>query len=209
LGIMKTNPKENVKIYDTKRDTDFKLISDELKRQFDLEIRVDDSHNVKSGIILGFIMLTIVQITLTTEYTSLVIAKPIAFVFFLIGFLAIIFSFALGIVAVYPKKYEFGYKMSKLIQAWKDNKEKDYAKNIFGMMFRAYNKDRKIIQNRAELIQLMLGVFSSGLVFIILSRITPWWCSLSDKDDEIVDEFIDDDAEAEVLIKEEEPKKKK
>jgi hypothetical protein len=159
---------------DTKRENDFRLIFDELKRQFDLLMRVDDSHNVKAGLILGFIMLIIVQITLTTEYTNLVAAKPIALILFAIGFVAIICSFAFGIAAVYPKTYKFGYKVAQLTRDWKDNKQKDYAKNIFGKMFLDYNKDKQIIQRRAKFIQRMLWVFSFGLVFIILSRITPW-----------------------------------
>lgn len=88
---------------DTKREGDFKLISNELKRQFELLIRGDDSFTVKAGIVLGFIMVIIVQITLTTRSTDLIMARPIAFVFFVVGFLAIICAFALGIFAIYPK----------------------------------------------------------------------------------------------------------
>ncbi|HXY88472.1 MAG TPA: hypothetical protein VEG44_08530 [Candidatus Acidoferrales bacterium] len=159
---------------DTKRENDLQLISDELKRQFDLLMRVDDSHNVKSGIILGFIMVIIIQITLTTEFLNAVTTKPVAFAIFIIGFLAMISSFCLGIKAVYPKTYKFGYKILKLARFWKDKKEKDYTKNIFGMMLKAYNEDTKIIQSRARFIQSMLWAFSIGLVFIILSRISPW-----------------------------------
>ncbi len=39
---MEANLKETE---DSKRVSDFKLISDELKQQFDLQMRVDDSHN--------------------------------------------------------------------------------------------------------------------------------------------------------------------
>ena len=39
---MEANLKETE---DSKRVSDFKLISDELKRQFDLQMRVDDAHN--------------------------------------------------------------------------------------------------------------------------------------------------------------------
>ena len=129
---------------DIKREGDFKLISDELKRQFDLLMRVDDSHNIKSGILLGFIMVIIVQITLTTEYTNIVTTNPIAFASFIIGFSAIIFSFCSGIVAVYPRPYQFGDRIPKLTQQWKENTEKNYAGNIFGMMLKAYKKDRQI-----------------------------------------------------------------
>ncbi|MGB8310834.1 MAG: hypothetical protein WCE81_03085 [Halobacteriota archaeon] len=86
---MSPNTNNTFETDDTKRDNDFKLISDELKRQFDLRMRFDDSHDAKFGIILGFIMVIIVQIALTTEYTNIVMANPIAFAFFLIGFAAI------------------------------------------------------------------------------------------------------------------------
>jgi hypothetical protein len=168
---MKTNLDE---IENSKREDDFKLISDELKRQFDLMIRVDDSHNVKLSIILGFIMVVIVQITLTTSYTNIMTFAPFAFVLFVVGFLAIICSFCLGIVAVYPRAYGFGPRVPKLIEQWKNKEEKEYAESIFGMIWKAYKKDWQIIQDKAEFIQLMLVIFSFGLVFIILSRIAPW-----------------------------------
>ena len=165
---MEANLKETE---DIKREKDFKLISDELKRQFDLKIRVDDSHNIKLSIILGFIMIVIGQITLTTGYTNLVTAKPVSFIFFAIGFLAIICAFFIGIIAVNPTDFGFGPKIPNLIRQWQNKKEKDYTKNIFGIIWQDYEDATQIIQDRAEYIQLMLGLFSSGLVFIILSRI--------------------------------------
>jgi hypothetical protein len=94
---MEANPEDDG---NTKRENDFKLISDELKRQFDLMTRVDDSRNVKLSIILGFIMVVIVQIALTTGYANIVIAKPAALVFFAIGFLAAVCAFCLGFIAL-------------------------------------------------------------------------------------------------------------
>jgi hypothetical protein len=159
---------------DAKRENDFKLISDELKRQFDLKMRVDDSHNVKLSIILGFIMVIIVQITLTTQYINLVTAKPVATVFFGFGFLAIICAFCIGIIAINPADFGFGPNIPKLNKQWKNKKEKDYTKNIFAIIWEDFTDAKKIVQSRGEFIQLMLAIFSFGLVFIILSRIVPW-----------------------------------
>jgi hypothetical protein len=159
---------------DTKRASDFTLISDELKRQFDLKMRVDDSHNVKLSIILGFIMVIIVQITLTTEYTTLVTAKPVMTIFFALGFLAIICAFCIGIIAINPANFGFGPNILKLTEQWKNNKEKDYAKSIFGIIWQDFKDAKQITENKVEFIQLMLAIFSFGLTFIILSRITPW-----------------------------------
>ncbi len=158
----------------TKRKNDFKLISDELKRQFDLKIRVDDSHNIKLSIILGFIMVILVEITLTTEYTNLVVAKPTTTIFFAVGFLAIICAFCIGMIAINPVKWGFGPNILKLTEQWNAKKKKDYARKIFSIVWQDYKDAKQIVQNKAEFIQLMLVLFSFGLIFIILSRIVPW-----------------------------------
>lgn len=159
---------------ESRRESDFKLISDELKRRFDLLMQVDDSHITKSGIILGFIMVIIVQITLTTEYTSVVMAKPVSSILFLIAFVAMLCAFGLGMVAVYPKQYAYGVDMERMKGQWEKSIKKDYAKSIFDMAFTAYFDDKKIIENKSKFIRAMLWAFSFGLVFILLSRIVPW-----------------------------------
>lgn len=156
------------------RENDFKLISDELKHRFDLLMQVDDSHITKSGIILGFIMVIIVQITLTSEYISVVIAKPVSETFFILAFAALLISFALGIMAVYPKLYDYGIDIEQMKEQWEKGTKKNYAKSIFDMAFTAYSNDKKIIGNKSRFIRGMLWAFSSGLVFILLSRIVPW-----------------------------------
>ena len=157
-----------------KRENDFRLISDELKRQFELLIQGDDSFTIKAGIVLGFVMVIIVQITLTTGYTDSIMAKPTALILFVIGFLAIICAFALGIFAIYPKDFGYGPKVPKLAQQWLNQKEKKYDEKIFGMVLKAYNKDKRIIHDKAQFVKGMLWIFSIGLIFIILSRIAPW-----------------------------------
>jgi hypothetical protein len=171
---MKANLKNDIGTEDTKRGSDLKLISDELKRQFDLKMRVDDSHNVKLSIILGFIMVIIVQITLTAEYATLVTAKPVTTVFFGLGFLSILCAFCIGIIAINPTNFGFGPNVLRLTEQWENKKEKDYTKNIFAIIWQDYKDAKQIVQNRGEFIQLMLALFSFGLVFIILSRIVPW-----------------------------------
>jgi hypothetical protein len=159
---------------DSRRENDFKLISDELKHRFDLLMQVDDSHITKSGIILGFIMVIIVQITLTTEYTSVVMAKPISSILFVLAFVAMLGSFALGIMAVNPKQYDYGIDIERMKGQWEKGKKKNYAKSIFDMSFTAYCNDKKIIEKKSKFIRYMLWAFSSGLLFILLSRIVPW-----------------------------------
>jgi hypothetical protein len=98
-------------------------------------------------------------------------ANPIAFTFFSIGFAAIISSFFVGMHIVYPKSYNFGPEVPKLTRQWMDRKEKDYTKNIFGKIWKAYKEDRDIVENKAKFVKSTLILFSTGLVFIILSKI--------------------------------------
>jgi hypothetical protein len=159
---------------ESRRENDFRIISEELKRRFGLLMQVDDSHITKSGIILGFIMVIIVQITLTTEYTSVVMAKPVSSILFIIAFAAMLCSFCLGIVAVYPKQYDYGIDMERMKEQMENGTKKNYAKSVFDMAFTAYFNDKKIIENKSKFIRYMLWAFSFGLIFILLSRIVPW-----------------------------------
>jgi len=45
-----------------KKDNDFKLIYEELKRQYDTLLRIDDSHDLKAGVFLGFIVVIIMSL---------------------------------------------------------------------------------------------------------------------------------------------------
>jgi hypothetical protein len=136
---------------DAKRENDFKLISDELKRQFELLLQGDDSFTVKAGIVLGFIMVIIVQITLTTGYTDLIMARPTAFVFFLIGFLAIICAFALGIFAIYPKDFGYGPKVPKLAQQWLNQDKKSTMRKSLGWFLRLTIRTNKSYTTKPSL----------------------------------------------------------
>jgi hypothetical protein len=167
------NQSENslIKSDDEKRINDFKLISDELKRQFDILLRFDDSHDTKSGIIIGFIMLVIIQISLTMDYTNKVIAKPIASAFFLVGFATIFYSFLVGVYGFNLRTYEVGPKIKNLNRQWRAKKEKDYTKNIFGTIWKTYESNKQIIERKAKFVKCMLWLFSGGLIFIVLSKI--------------------------------------
>jgi len=168
---MSQSKSDSIKSDDEKRNNDFKLIVDELKRQYDIALRFDDSHDMKSGVILGFIMVVIVQISLTTEYTNLVLTKPLASLFFTIGFGAIFCSFILGVIGFNLKSYKIGPKIKNLNDQWKAKKEKDYTKNIFGTTWKAHAKNKQIIERKAGFVKAMLIVFSVGLIFIVASKI--------------------------------------
>jgi uncharacterized membrane protein (DUF485 family) len=168
---MEGNPNETE---DTKRENDFRLISDELKRQFELVMRVDDSHNVKLSILLGFVMVVLVQLTLTIPLSNIATATPFVSISFLIGFLAIICSFCLGAIAIYPRTYNYGPRIFNLVEQWENKDEKNYTHDIFGTIWDSHAKNSEITENRADFIQLMLWLFLFGLVFIISSRIAPW-----------------------------------
>lgn len=168
---MSQSESDSIKSDDEKRDKDFKLISDELKRQFDILLRFDDSHDTKSGIILGFIMIVIIQISLTTEYTNLVLTKPIALVFFFFGFAVIFCSFLLGVYGFNLRSYNLGPIIKNLENQWKVKKEKNYTKNIFGAIWKAHESNKPIVDKKAKYVKRMLLTFSIGLVFIVLSKI--------------------------------------
>ena len=83
-------------------------------------------------------------------------------------------AFGLGLMAVYPKLYDYGVDMETMKEQWEKCIKKDYAKSVFDMAFTAYFNDKKIIENKSKFIRYMLWTFSSGLVFILLSRIVHW-----------------------------------
>jgi hypothetical protein len=52
-----------------------------------------------------------------------------------------------------------------LIEQWKNKKEKDYTKNIFGIILQDYKDAKLIVQNRGEFIQLMLAAILFWISF--------------------------------------------
>jgi len=155
-----------------KDDDDFKLVYDELKRQYDILLRFDDAHDLKTGVILGFIVVIIVQITLSNGYVNLVTRNSISFLLFLAGCILLSISFASGALAIYLRDYSVGPKIPILYKKWHNREQGEkFNRAMFSRIYKAYKENKNINQKKNTLFQLMFGTFTFAIIFIALSRI--------------------------------------
>jgi len=154
-----------------KDNKDFGIISDEIKRQYESQMKVDDSHDTKIGISLGFIILVLAQITLSNEFTDLILSRQSSMIIFSIGILTLLYSGYSGIRAYFIRKYHLGPRISDLIDQYKNGEERDYDKVVSRGIYDAFIENSIISQNKAKYIKKMFISFFVGFIFIIISKI--------------------------------------
>lgn len=166
------NTRDTLKEAITKNDNDFKLIYNELKRQYDTLLKFDDSHDLKAGVFLGFIVVIIAQITLSNDYINTVTKSLVSLIPFLIGFISIFLSFIFGLRAIYIREYAIGPNIPILYNQWYEGKQgKKFNRAIFSDIYQSYKRNNIAKEEKITLIRKMFLTFAFGIVFIILSRI--------------------------------------
>ena len=146
-------------------EKDFEYIFDEIKRQYDIILEIDKSHDSKISLILGFNILGIVG-TFLSGNLSQFSYYPLIFGFILIGI-----SLISGLIGYYIRYYGVGGNISDFMESYKSNKYKSMKQKIGIEIYRAYEKNRKIGKKRALLIKIMFITFILGFGFVIASRL--------------------------------------
>ncbi len=156
---------------DKMRDDTFKPIIDEIKRQYDLQMRIDNSHDTKIGIMLGFILIVLAQITLSEAFLNEIIKNQISLIIFTIGLLSILYAGYSGIRAYFIRKYNVGPRIYDLVEQYRKGEKRDYNKVISRKIYDAFIENTSISQNKANRIKKMFVSFFIGFVLIIISKI--------------------------------------
>ena len=156
---------------DKMKDSEFKPIIDEIKRQYDLQMKMDDSHDTKIGIMLGFILIVLAQITLSETFLNEIIKNQISLIIFTVGLLSILCATYFGIRAYFIRKYNVGPKIFDLVEQYRKGEKRDYNKVISRKIYDAFVENTSISQNKANRIKKMFVSFFVGFVLITVSKI--------------------------------------
>lgn len=154
-----------------KKDPNFKVISNEIKRQFELQMKIDDSHDTKIGIMLGFIIIVLAQIVLNNPFLNSILLDKYSLIFFSLGIICIIYAGYSGIRAYFIRKYNIGPKISELVKQYKNGENRDYNKVISRKIYDAFVDNSTTTQNKSKYIKKMFISFFVGFVFIVISSI--------------------------------------
>jgi len=156
---------------DKMKDSKFKPIIDEIKRQYDLQMRIDNSHDTKIGIMLGFILIVLAQITLSEAFLNEVTKNQISLIIFTVGLLSILYATYYGIRAYFIEKYNIGPKIFDLVEQYRKGEKRDYNKVISRKIYDAFVENTSISQNKTNRIKKMFVSFFIGFVLITVSKI--------------------------------------
>lgn len=154
-----------------KQDVDFDVISDEIKRQYELGMKIDDSHDTKIGIILGFTIMVLAQIILNKDFIEFILLNKYSSIMFFIGISIMCFSAYSGIRAYFLRKYAVGAEISDLIKQYRNGEVRDYKKVITREIYDSHTHNSKNSQNKAQYIKNMFISFFIGFLVILLSRV--------------------------------------
>lgn len=155
-----------------KQDADFNVFSNEIKRQYDLLINFDDSRDTKVSIMLGFIMLILIQITLSKEFFDIIIQNKIPFYIFISGLMIILLAGVFGIIEYFVREYGCGPEIDDLINQYRWGVDRDFEKVISREIHECFNENRRISQDKVKYMKWMFIAFIIGLILIMISRIT-------------------------------------
>jgi uncharacterized membrane protein len=149
-------------------ERDFNFIAAEIKRQFDLILKADDALDTKTGILLGFIFLTIAQIALNKDLFSLITLNPAKVTVFYLGFLLLIVSIGAGIFAYLTREYEVGVNTEVLFKQFKEGEIRNYNMAIAGEMQNSLIANREKTEKKERYVKTMMVAFPIGLLIIAL-----------------------------------------
>ena len=152
-----------------KHDEDFRLVSDEIVRQFNVQASTYDSNDTKAGILLGFVLLILSTITLNSGFVQAVAADQTSIWFFVAGLLGMAISFILGCMAYFVGDFHNGIKIGDLLNIYKGSEDWNLEMVISRKLFDSVNDNSKILDRKSALIKWSTVVFGIGFTFIGLS----------------------------------------
>lgn len=162
---------ENINDLDVDED-DFNHIANEIKRQYDVELRIDDSLDTKTGIILGFIFIVTAQILLNKDFIILATKDLPHIAIFAIGFFSIVLSICMGLCAYFVRKYKLGPEIYELIGLYNNvDEDIDFSELIPIQINKAIEENGIMLTSKSKYVKLMLIAFFIGVMWIAITEI--------------------------------------
>jgi hypothetical protein len=163
------------KVNEPYRDPDdFKLISEEISRQYDVIMGNAQAQIDKIGILLGFILLIIVQVSLTNDLTDHPFNTDSGKVLFNVGLFMLAVAAFISMIQFFVRKYPVGVKISKLLDSFEKCEDVNYSVMISSKMNKSINELMIICTRRASYIKVILICFAMGVLLIVIPRIANW-----------------------------------
>lgn len=153
---------------------DFDIIAEEFTRQYGVKADFSQAQVDKIGIMLGFILLILVQISLTNDLINKPFNSDLGLVLFDIGFLLIGLSAIIGMAHYFVKEYPIGYNVVKLLNHFKSADEINYKTKIAGAIYNAQLELDNICKKRALSMKVMMIIFSIGVLLVVTPRMMGW-----------------------------------
>ena len=149
------------------KSDNFREISEEIKRQYELILSTDTALDTKTGIILGFVILIIVQIITAQSFIASMTKNGISMLLFSFGFSSILLSGFLGFRAYLVRPYEYGPEIPDLITQYRKGEKRDYTQVISGAIYKATRYNFTISEKKATFIKEMFILLIIGLGIMI------------------------------------------
>lgn len=149
-------------------EADYNIALDEIQKQREILLKMDDSLDTKISIILGFTFVVIAQILLKNDLITLVVKDNPHIIVFALGFVFIICSVCLGIIAYSTRAYRIGPNIFKLSKQYPNEKLQDFDETVLEALDTSLCEIIKVHQNKAKYVKCMFRTFFIGVPSIIV-----------------------------------------
>ena len=158
---------------ETKKEQKFEPISREIKRQFDLVLKFDESHDTKIQIFLGFAILVIAQVLLNRDSVRAMTNDGLSLLLFLVGTVALFNSLYHGYKGYNLRLYHIGPEIKSVIDLYKKDPTADMQEEISRMLNDGIEHNIKINEEKVVYIKSMLKWFIFGIGMLVFVQLLP------------------------------------
>lgn len=148
-------------------EKDFDLIFDEIIRQFNVQSEIDNFHNSKISIIMGFISLVFVYL-LSSDISE--IGKIPYPKLFGLGLVLIILSGIIAIIVFMKGKFGTGIDINELIDIYKKKEYSNLKEYIAKGIYEANRYNYERIKEKSRIISIGFALLFTGMILILISR---------------------------------------
>lgn len=156
---------------------DFSHISGEIRRQFDQEIRNCESLDSKTGVMLGFVFVSIGLIVSLTEPVANIESNNAVEYLGLLGIASLLIAALLGVIGFFVREFKGGPNVSELIKILRKGENRDFEMIISRKLYDSYQHNHRLNHTKALCAKGMFVAFLGGLVLMVAWNLDRIWGS--------------------------------
>ncbi|MEW5747199.1 MAG: hypothetical protein AB1793_00215 [Candidatus Thermoplasmatota archaeon] len=154
---------------------DFSIITGEIQRQFDQESRNCESLDSKTGVMLGFVFVSLGLIVSLTEPVADLDSGSYVGHFGILGVISLLVAAFLGVIAFFVREFKGGADIGEIIDIYRKGEPRDYEMIISRKLYDSFLHNHRQNVFKAWFAKGMFIAFLIGLVLVVVWNLDRIW----------------------------------